>query len=153
MCGLVSSPHGARAVAVIAHREDPAFAGFPERASWAEKLRIVPGWEPIPGPRVDWPTIEAHLGTRLPSDYKEIVDLFGAGSFDEYFGLAVPRDPRAGRNPWKSPGFDLAPGGLLPRGWSEDETAMLVPAQATFASVERSCRMQRSGSALDDAPA
>ncbi|MFE7216238.1 hypothetical protein ACFU93_41530 [Streptomyces sp. NPDC057611] len=75
--GLVASPDGPRAVAVIAHREDPAAAGFPQGASWAEKLRIVTGWEPIPGPRVDWPAIEADLGTRLPSDYKEVVDLFG----------------------------------------------------------------------------
>ncbi|WP_432025729.1 hypothetical protein [Streptomyces sp. 1222.5] len=79
-CGLVASPHGPRTVAVIAHREDPASAGFPEGATWAEKLCIVTGWEPTPGPRVDWPAIEADLGTRLPTDYKEIVDLFGAGS-------------------------------------------------------------------------
>ncbi|MET8582235.1 hypothetical protein ABZX39_15300 [Streptomyces collinus] len=118
-CGLVTSPHGPRAVAVIAHREDPASAGFPKGASWTEKLRIVTGWEPIPGPRVDWPTIEADLGTRLPSDYKEVVNLFGAGSFDEYFELAVPGGPGAGHNPWKRYAPDLASGGLLPWGWSE----------------------------------
>ncbi|MFF4548456.1 hypothetical protein [Streptomyces sp. NPDC001435] len=123
-CGMVASPQGPRTVAVIAHREDPASAGFPKSASWAEKLRIVTGWEPIPRPRIDWPTIEADLGTRLPRDYKEIVDLFGAGSFDEYFELAVPRDSGAGRNPWKSDGFDPARGGLLPFGWSEYELLM-----------------------------
>ncbi|MFD5792023.1 hypothetical protein ACFWIO_00495 [Streptomyces diastatochromogenes] len=42
-CGLVASPHGPRAVALIAHREDPASAGFPEDSPWAEKLRIVTG--------------------------------------------------------------------------------------------------------------
>ncbi|MFF9814388.1 hypothetical protein [Streptomyces sp. NPDC014006] len=100
-CGLAASPAGPRAVAVITHREDPAAAGFPQGASWAEKLRIVTGWEPIPEPRVDWPVIEADLGARLPSDYKEVVDLFGAGSFDEYAELAVPGGPGAGLNPWK----------------------------------------------------
>jgi hypothetical protein len=123
-CGLVASPQGPRAVAVITHREDPAAAGFPEGASWAEKLRIVTGWEPIPGPRADWPAIEADLGTRLPSDYKEIVDLFGAGSFDEYVELAVPGGPGVGRNPWERCGPDLAAGGLLSWGWSEYELLM-----------------------------
>ncbi|MEV6594128.1 hypothetical protein [Streptomyces acidicola] len=119
-CGLVASPNGPRAVAAITHREDPAAAGFPQGASWAEKLRIVTGWDPIPKPRMDWPAIEADLGTRLPSDYKEVVDLFGAGSFDEYFELAVPGGPGAGRNPWKRYGPDLASGGLVPWGWSEE---------------------------------
>jgi hypothetical protein len=101
---------------VIAHREDPAASGFPQGASWAEKLSIVTGWEPIPKPRVDWPAIEADLGTRLPSDYKEIVDLFGAGSFDEYFELAVPGGPGADRNPQKLYVPDMASDGLLPWG-------------------------------------
>lgn len=61
-CGMVASPDGPRAVVVISHREDPVAAGFPQGASWAEKLRIVTGWEPIPKPRVDWPAIEADLG-------------------------------------------------------------------------------------------
>lgn len=130
-CGLVASPPGPRTVAVIAHREDPASAGFPEGASWAEKLCLVTGWEPTPGPRVDWPTIEADLGTRLPTDYKEIVDLFGAGSFDEYFELAVPGGPGVDRNPWKRYGPDLASGGLLPWGWSEFESGLMWATGAT----------------------
>ncbi|MFE6904418.1 hypothetical protein ACFVFJ_47890 [Streptomyces sp. NPDC057717] len=123
-CGLVASPDGPRSVVVIAHREDPAAAGFPDGASWAEKLRIVTGWEPIPGPRVDWPAIEADLGTRLPNDYKEVVDLFGAGSFDEYFELAVPGGIGTSRNPWKPYLPDLASDGLLPWGWSEYELGL-----------------------------
>ncbi|WP_225821472.1 hypothetical protein [Streptomyces naphthomycinicus] len=130
-CGLVASPHGPRTVAVIAHREDPAFAGFPEGASWAGKLRILTGWEPVTGPRVDWPAVEAGLGTRLPGDYKEIVDVFGAGSFDEYFELAVPGGPGAGRNPWQGYGPDLASGGLLPWGRSEHECGLLWSTGAT----------------------
>jgi hypothetical protein len=123
-CGLVASSGGPRIVAVIAHREDPAAAGFPQGASWAEKLRLVTGWEPIPGPRVDWSAIEADLGTRLPSDYKEVVDLFGAGSFDEYVDLAVPGGPGSGPNPWESHFPGLASGELLPWGWSEYELGL-----------------------------
>ncbi|MEU4037384.1 hypothetical protein [Streptomyces collinus] len=130
-CGLVASPDGPRAVAVITHRDDPAAAGFPQDASWAEKLRIVTGWEPITKPRVDWAAIEADLGTRLPSDYKEVVDLFGAGSFDEYFELAVPGGPGAGRNPWKRHAPDLASGGLVPWGWSEYELGLMWSTDAT----------------------
>ncbi|GAA3368815.1 hypothetical protein GCM10020367_08690 [Streptomyces sannanensis] len=89
-CGRVASPEGGRTVVVVGHREDPAAVGFPEGASWAEKLRILTGWEPGPRPAVDWSAAEAALGTALPSDYKEIVDLFGEGSFDEYVDLLVP---------------------------------------------------------------
>lgn len=120
-CGVVQSPDGPRIVAVVAAREDPAAAGFPPGASWAEKLRIVTAWEPIPGPRVDWAAIEADLGTRLPGDYKEVVDLFGAGSFDAYVDLEVPGGPGSGPNPWVSCLPDLASGGLLPWGSSEYE--------------------------------
>ncbi|MET7520321.1 hypothetical protein ABZS88_44680 [Streptomyces sp. NPDC005480] len=130
-CGLVASPDGPRTVAVITHRKDPAAAGLPQGASWAEKLRIVTGWEPMPKPRVDWPAIEADLGTRLPSDYKEVVDLFGAGSFDEYFELAVPGGPGASRNPWKRYLPDVASGGLVPWGWSEYELGLMWSTSAT----------------------
>ena len=81
--------------------------------------------------REDWPAIEAELGTRLPSDYKDIVDLFGAGSFDEYFELAVPGGPGAGRNPWKRYGPEPASGGLLPWGWSESELGLMWSTGAT----------------------
>lgn len=89
-CGSVGTPDRERAVVVIARREDPAFTGLPEGASWAEKLRVLTGWVPLPRPAVDWPAVEADLGTALPSDYKEIVDLFGPGGFDEYVDLLVP---------------------------------------------------------------
>ncbi|MFH9196802.1 hypothetical protein ACH4KO_04755 [Streptomyces anulatus] len=38
----------------------------------------------------DWAATEAALGTALPGDYKDIVDAFGPGSFDEYLDLLVP---------------------------------------------------------------
>ncbi|WP_052397491.1 hypothetical protein [Streptomyces sp. NRRL F-5123] len=89
-CGLAATARGPRTVAVAAHRADPAVAGFPPGTTWAGKLRAVTGWEPIPGPRVQWPAIEAALGARLPADYKEIADVFGEGSFDDYVDLVVP---------------------------------------------------------------
>ncbi|MER5347984.1 hypothetical protein ABT030_48605 [Streptomyces mirabilis] len=76
------------AVSVTGKREDPAVTGFPEGASWAEKLRILTDWDPVPQPAVNWPAVEADLATSLPSDYKEIVDLFGPGGF----GTADPDD-------------------------------------------------------------
>ncbi len=89
-CGTVGTPHGERVVAVIAHREEPAVTGFPEGSSWAERLCVLTGWEPVPRPAVDWRAAEAELGTPLPRDYKEIVDLFGTGTFDDYVDLLVP---------------------------------------------------------------
>lgn len=100
-CGRVVTSRRERTVVVIAKREDPAVSvtgkredpavtGFPEGASWAEKLRILTDWDPVPQPAVNWPAVEADLATSLPSDYKEIVDLFGPGGFDEYVDLLVP---------------------------------------------------------------
>lgn len=89
-CGSVRTANRERVVVVVAHRDDPAVTGFPEGASWAEKLRILTGWEPVQQPAVDWSAVEADLGTSLPSDYKEIVDLFGRGGFDDYVDLLVP---------------------------------------------------------------
>jgi hypothetical protein len=120
-CGSVSTSHRGRVVVVIAHREDPAVTGFPEGASWAEKLRILTGWEPLPQPAVDWPAVEADLGTSLPSDYKEIVGLFGPGGFDEYVDLLVPGALGMDLVDWaKSEGYP-APEGLLRWGSSEQE--------------------------------
>lgn len=89
-CGQVHRAGQTHSVVVVAERVDPAAAGIPDSASWTEKLRLLTGWEPIPRPAVDWPATEAALGTPLPSDYKEVVDLFGPGSFDWYLELLVP---------------------------------------------------------------
>ncbi|GAA3043011.1 hypothetical protein [Streptomyces glomeratus] len=120
-CGSVATSHRERVVVVIAHREDPAVTGFPEGASWAGKLRILTGWQPVPQPAVDWPAVEADLGTSLPSDYKEIVDLFGPGGFDEYVDLLVPGALGMDIVDWaKSEGYPV-PDGLLRWGSSEQE--------------------------------
>ncbi|MGA4840649.1 hypothetical protein [Streptomyces sp. G45] len=127
-CGRVGVPHRARLVVVIAPREDPAVAGFPQGASWAEKLRALTGWGPPPRPPLNWPAAEAELGTPLPGDYKEIVDAFGPGGFDGYVDLLVPGVP----------GCDLVgaaqdlpvPEGLLRWGTSEQELDLVWDARA-----------------------
>ncbi|GGW62193.1 hypothetical protein GCM10010503_44300 [Streptomyces lucensis JCM 4490] len=131
-CGTVGTPHGERVVAVIAHREEPAVTGFPEGSSWAERLCVLTGWEPVPRPAVDWRAAEAELGTPLPRDYKEIVDLFGTGTFDDYVDLLVPGARGMDIVVWAGLGGDgtdlyepyaayPAPGGLLRWGSSEQE--------------------------------
>ncbi|MFF1570780.1 hypothetical protein ACFVY1_46945 [Streptomyces sp. NPDC058293] len=120
-CGSVATSHLERTVVVIAEREDPAVTGFPDGASWVEKLRILTGWEPVPQPAVDWRAVEADLGTSLPSDYKEIVDLFGPGGFDEYVDLLVPGALGMDLVDWaRSEGYP-APKELLRWGSSEQE--------------------------------
>ncbi|MFI2760753.1 hypothetical protein ACH5A3_18025 [Streptomyces echinatus] len=131
-CGRVAGAGRERTVVVIARREDPAVGGFPDGVSWAEKLRILTGWVPAPRPAVDWPAVEAGLGTSLPGDYKEIVDLFGGGGFDEYVDLLVPGAPGMDLVDWAKSDGDVtvpwkpyagypAPGGLLRWGSSEQE--------------------------------
>ncbi|MGW5349554.1 hypothetical protein ACWERV_03420 [Streptomyces sp. NPDC004031] len=122
-CGLAATAQGPRTVAVAAHRADPAVDGFPPGTSWADRLRTVTGWEPIPGPRADWPAIEAALGTRLPADYKEIADVFGEGSFDGCVEVLVPAPDLA---PWTPDELtDPAAEGLLPWACSEQGLVLL----------------------------
>lgn len=92
-CGEVARPGGTQPVVVLATRESPAHDAFPQGHSWAQKLRTLTGSAPRSTPGVDWPAVETVLGTPLPRDYKEVVDLFGAGSFDEYVDLLVPGYP------------------------------------------------------------
>ncbi|MGW2590631.1 hypothetical protein ACWCXC_10205 [Streptomyces sp. NPDC001515] len=121
-----------RQVAVVAHREDPAAGGLPQDADWVERLRLLTGWEPVPRTPVDWRRAEEELGTRLPADYKALVDLFGCGSFDLYVDLLMPG--RRGLDLVRWAGTDAAgsgagrgvpvfpaPGGLLRWGSSDQE--------------------------------
>lgn len=50
---------------------------------WVDQLREATGWQ---GPRheAEWTVTEAELGTALPPDYKELLALFGSGSFSYY---------------------------------------------------------------------
>ncbi|MGR8009516.1 hypothetical protein [Streptomyces hypolithicus] len=55
---------------------------------WVERLMGITGWTPPPRrPDVDWGQIEADLSTRLPSDYKRMVETFGDGAFDGWLDL------------------------------------------------------------------
>ncbi len=57
----------------------------------ARITELVPPPAP-PRPR-DWETVEAQLGTPLPEDYKQLVDLYGGGVFDEVVWLLEPGCP------------------------------------------------------------
>ncbi|WP_202035841.1 SMI1/KNR4 family protein [Streptomyces mexicanus] len=43
-----------------------------------------------PPPPVDWPEAERTLGTAVPADYKQLVETYGDGLFDETIWLLVP---------------------------------------------------------------
>jgi hypothetical protein len=125
----VGSGSGTQPIVVIAGRPDPAWAGLPEESSWAERLCAITSWEPRDRPAVDWQAAEAALGTALPQEYKEIVDVFGPGSFDGYVNLLVPNGTVLDLIDWSRTNPDRfgphpaypAPHGLLQWGSSEQE--------------------------------
>jgi len=41
-------------------------------------------------PRIDWPDVERAFGAVLPDDYKELVGVYGAGSFDDFLWVLQP---------------------------------------------------------------
>ncbi|MEV5607268.1 hypothetical protein [Streptomyces sp. NPDC052225] len=41
-----------------------------------------------------WAAVEEQLGAELPQDYKELVDTYGSGLFDDSVGLLEPGCPR-----------------------------------------------------------
>jgi len=43
--------------------------------------------------RTDGAEVESTLGFELPEDYKELVDLYGPGSFDDFLGVFRPHHP------------------------------------------------------------
>ena len=50
--------------------------------------RLIPPPSGVTKP--NWSKAESHLGTRLPSEFKQIVDLYGLGSFGEVMTLFCP---------------------------------------------------------------
>ncbi|WP_316743443.1 hypothetical protein [Streptomyces sp. MK7] len=93
-----------RPVLVVAHREvpEPSAVVPEEGVDWTERLIRITGWtQPAQRPDVDWAETESRLGTALPSDYKRMVETFGAGAFDAYLDL--------NQEPWT----DLRDDGLL----------------------------------------
>ncbi|MFD3343314.1 hypothetical protein ACFWVW_29700 [Streptomyces anthocyanicus] len=91
-CGTVradAADGAVRPVVLVAERADPAAASAP--ATWVDGIVAVTGWETARARAVDWPAVEARLGTPLPGDYKRLVEIFGgAGAFDGYLQLQVP---------------------------------------------------------------
>ncbi|MFJ7965657.1 SMI1/KNR4 family protein [Streptomyces sp. NPDC096324] len=100
------------------------------------------GWEPL-GISVDWAAIERELGVPLPTDYKELYEVFGGGVFSDsvYFlgrdegpgafdflrqwrvGLSVDRDSKFGDVSAVAPYAVYAPGGKGLVEWGSTEWA------------------------------
>ncbi|KND37470.1 hypothetical protein IQ60_02995 [Streptomyces europaeiscabiei] len=76
-------------LAVTPRRINERFPGTAGRdGDWVERLIALTGWTlPPQRPDIDWATTEARMGTRLPRDYKRMVETFGEGAFDAYLHL------------------------------------------------------------------
>ncbi|MER6802273.1 MULTISPECIES: hypothetical protein [Streptomyces] len=56
-----------------------------------DAVAAVTGWDTTRVRSVDWAAVEARLGTGLPGDYKQLVEIFGGvGAFDGCLQLQVP---------------------------------------------------------------
>lgn len=88
-CGTARFDDGVRTVVLVAEREDPA-ADLAAMTSWVDGVVAVTGWDTARARTVDWAAVEARIGTALPSDYKQLAELFGHGAFDGYLHLHVP---------------------------------------------------------------
>lgn len=59
----------------------------------SDLVRLIP--PPVKAPtRADWAAAEGHLGVKLPSEYKAIIDLYGLGTFGGIFTLFSPLSGR-----------------------------------------------------------
>ncbi|MEU5770079.1 hypothetical protein ABZ782_29635 [Streptomyces asoensis] len=91
--GTARDAEGAeRPVLVVARRKVPPPPAVPPgeegNVDWTERLARITGWtQPARRPDVHWAETESRLGTALPSDYKRMVETFGAGAFDGFLGL------------------------------------------------------------------
>ncbi|MFI9775956.1 SMI1/KNR4 family protein [Streptomyces sp. NPDC051956] len=134
--GTVRVGDDIRHVVLVAERAAPVVAGLPADATWVERVVAVTGW--VGEARtVDWDAVEARLGTRLPTDFKQLAQIFGYGAFDGFLTLYVPETDvpgmdfvehaeylarfaaRSGTSLWEPYGIHPAPGGLLEWGSSE----------------------------------
>ncbi|MGW2111878.1 SMI1/KNR4 family protein [Streptomyces sp. NPDC001948] len=116
--------------------------GLREEAPWVDRVVAVTGWtRERSDSAIDWASVEARLGTALPGDYKELIELFGYGDFDDYLGLLIPDGPpgsldlvefnefwaRAaaedGVEPWAPYRLHPTPGGLLQWASTEQQTS------------------------------
>ncbi|MFF5897147.1 SMI1/KNR4 family protein [Streptomyces argenteolus] len=90
-------------LATVPRQERAPLAVVPgECVDWVERLIGITGWSAPPRrPGIDWAATETRLGTRLPADYKRMVETFGEGAFDAFLSL--------NQEPWT----DLWEDGLL----------------------------------------
>lgn len=58
---------------------------MPELARWANV-----SYPQAPG-EVDWSSVSEELRALIPSDYQEMIDTFGGGSFDRHIWIHSPR--------------------------------------------------------------
>ncbi|MFD9592373.1 SMI1/KNR4 family protein [Kitasatospora sp. NPDC059973] len=57
--------------------------------SWADEVVALTGWRKERR-LLDWESVERELGLRLPLDYKQLAETFGAGTFDDDLDICAP---------------------------------------------------------------
>ncbi|MFI9825135.1 SMI1/KNR4 family protein [Streptomyces sp. NPDC052013] len=121
----------ARPVVTVTERSTPSPDQLPAEASWLDRLVAITGWAPGQAHEVDWAAVESRLGTRLPTDYKRLVETFGEGQFDGFLDVYLPETMRQfaaceaalGQQPWEPHPPFPAPDGLLAWAGNEHEQA------------------------------
>jgi hypothetical protein len=68
---------------------------------WIDLLQEVTGWCQ-PRWECDWAETETVLGTRLPSDYKELCERFGPGEFSSSLWVMLDQGPDSLLSWWKA---------------------------------------------------
>lgn len=58
-----------------------------------DRLRRLCPPPPRRSQHVDWEPVERNLGTRLPEDYKQLVEAYGPGGFKDFLSLYQPQAP------------------------------------------------------------
>ena len=91
-----------------------------------ERLRsLVPPPQELlePADPAAWPRVEAELGTALPADYKQFVEHYGTGVFDDFLWVLSPFATELEANLLAAAGAAPGPpgqGGLLPFGGTDN---------------------------------
>ncbi|MBT2393244.1 hypothetical protein J7E87_28400 [Streptomyces sp. ISL-1] len=112
-CGIIAADDGMRLVVLVAHRAAPALEELARDATWVDRVVFVTGQDRELTHTVGWHTAEAWLGTGLPSDYKQLAQIFGCGSFDGYLDMFLPNGPQGS--------LDLVEHALSMASWDDDE--------------------------------
>jgi hypothetical protein len=107
--------------------------------TWIDNIIAATGWAATERHDFDWAAAEEKLGLRLPTDYKELAEIFGPGMFGAWVGLMLPtgdgsygldllatwsrkREPDMAHCAplWEPYGLHPKPGGLLEWGYTPD---------------------------------